>query len=561
MTDLSILIPARNEIFLKRTIEDILEHIEGNTEIIAVLDGYWPDPGIPDNPRVTIIHHTESIGQRAATNEAARLSQAEYLMKVDAHCAFDQGFDIKLMNDMQDDWTVAPTMRNLHAFDWICENGHRRYQGPSGSCQECGQPTIMDVVWIAKKSPQSNSYCFDSEPHFQYFGEYNKRKEGQGQITESMSLQGSCFMLTRNKYFELNMNDESFGSWGSQGIEIAVKTWLSGGKVMINHNTFYAHMFRTQGGDFGFPYPQSGKQIENAKSMAKKVLYENWPNKVYSLSWLLEKFWPVKGWTQDQLDNMKKIENMTVENAIEVTSEIIHNIEEKRMATKGIIYYTDNRLDSKIMKTCQDNLSKIAIDKDLPIISTSLKSIDFGTNLVMNLERGPLTMFKQILRALESSSADIIYFCEHDVLYHSSHFDFIPPDKNTFYYNMNSLLVRLSDMYKLYYDHRSLSGLCVYREAAIKHYRERIERVEKEGYSTRMGFEPFTHHRINWENKYEMGDWKSQYPNLDLKHDNNLTPARWSQDKFRDKRNCQNWKEFSSEEEIPGWTKEQLSIL
>ena len=34
--DLSILIPARNEMFLRRTIEDILEHMEGDTEIIAV---------------------------------------------------------------------------------------------------------------------------------------------------------------------------------------------------------------------------------------------------------------------------------------------------------------------------------------------------------------------------------------------------------------------------------------------------------------------------------------------------------------------------------------------
>ena len=39
MKDLSILIPARNEQFLKRTIDDILENIEADTEIIAVLDG------------------------------------------------------------------------------------------------------------------------------------------------------------------------------------------------------------------------------------------------------------------------------------------------------------------------------------------------------------------------------------------------------------------------------------------------------------------------------------------------------------------------------------------
>ena len=37
--DLSIIIPSRNEMFLKRTIEDIIKHKRGNTEIIAGLDG------------------------------------------------------------------------------------------------------------------------------------------------------------------------------------------------------------------------------------------------------------------------------------------------------------------------------------------------------------------------------------------------------------------------------------------------------------------------------------------------------------------------------------------
>ena len=145
MTDLSILIPARNEIFLFNTIEDILKNLRGDTEIIAVLDGQWAEPGIPMNDRVNIIYHSESIGQRAATNEAARLSQAKYIMKVDAHCAFDEGFDVKLMEDMQDDLTMVPLMKNLHAFDWVCMKcSERWYQGPDPTkysiwiCNKCG---------------------------------------------------------------------------------------------------------------------------------------------------------------------------------------------------------------------------------------------------------------------------------------------------------------------------------------------------------------------------------------------------------------------------------------
>jgi hypothetical protein len=292
----------------------LLENLQGSTEIIAVLDGYEvPIPSIPHDPKVTIIGHTTSVGQRAACNEAARLSQSKYLMKMDAHCSVDKGMDIKMLEAMNDDWTFVPIMRNLWAFDWVCKKcNNKRYQGPTPvDCPNCDNKTDFekDIKWIGKESPQSKAYCFDSEPHFQYFREYSKRPEGQGSLTETMSLQGSCFMLTKEKWFELNVCDESFGSWGSQGLEVAIRTWLSGGKCMVNHKTWYAHMFRTQGGDFSFPYSISGRQVSHAKQTARETFYKGkWDKAIHPLSWLVEKFWPVPGWTQEELNKLKEME-------------------------------------------------------------------------------------------------------------------------------------------------------------------------------------------------------------------------------------------------------------
>jgi hypothetical protein len=532
--DLSILIPSRNEQFLARTIQDILENIEGNTEIIVGLDGLWAEPPINDNPRVTIVHVSESIGQRAMTNQLCRLSDAKYIMKVDAHCAFDKGFDVKMMSVMHDDWTMAPVMRNLHAFNWVCPDGHIRYQGPSGPCTECGKETVKDVVWIPKNNPQSSSYCFDPEPHFQYFNEFKKRPEGQGELTESMSLQGSCFMLTRAKYWELNICDEQFGSWGSQGIEVAVKTWLSGGKVIINHNTWYAHMFRTQGGDFGFPYEISGSAVGHAKKTARELFFKGtWELQQKPLSWLVERFWPVPGWKDEDLAKLKG-------ESVSPTG--------SSTPTVGCIYYTDNLLDENIMKACQKQLLKAVNDKK--IVSVSLKPLDFGQNIVLPLERGYLTMFKQILAGLETLDTDIVYFCEHDVLYHPSHFDFIPPKDDVLYYNNSYWFLRLPDGFALHYDVSPLSSLCAYRQPLINHYRERIALVEKEGFSYRIGFEPMTHHRIKWQNWYGFEVRQSEGPNIDISHGNNVTRKRWTQDLFR--RKPTNWQE-SDIDHIPGW--------
>lgn len=578
--DLSILIPARNEMFLSRTIQDILENIEGNTEIIAVMDGYWADPKVPQHPRVSIIHNQESIGQRAATNQAAKMSEAKYLMKVDAHCAFDKGFDKKMIDFMRghDNWTSVPVMKNLHAFDWVCPDGHRRYQGPSGPCQEklengkeCGKKTKKDILWRAKPSPNSVSYCFDSTPHFQYFGEFSKRPEGKGEATETMSLQGSCFMLTRSKYWELNICDENFGSWGSQGIEVAVKTWLSGGRVMVNHKTWYAHMFRTQGGDFSFPYPISRGDQKRAQNHTRELFFNNkWPKQIYPLSWLVEKFWPVKGWSEEDLKQLKnnttakpskpKPKN-TLKNGINNLPKIIYKASgSKSTLKKEIIFYTDNRLNIKIAHTCQDQLKLISETKNIPITSVSLKPMEhFGNkNIHLKLERGHETMFKQILEGIKSSSADIIYLCEHDVLYHPSHFDFTPEDKNTFYYNQNVWFLRATDGHALHYDVNQLSGLCGYKEALLTHFQERYELIKKQGFSRKMGFEPMTHGRIKWKNHYKLGTWKSKEPNVDIRHTDNITGQRWSKKEFRNQKYTKGW--IESNDQIPGWGSTKLLI-
>lgn len=297
--DLSVIIPARNEMFLRETIADILAHMEGDTEIIAVLDGAWADPPIPQHPRVTLIHLPFSIGQRAATNLAARMSRARYLMKCDAHCSFGQGFDRILLEDMADDVTMIPTMYNLHAFDWVCEQGHRRYQGPTGACAECGGEMHREILWRAKKSPETTAMRFDRELHFQYWGGYKRRQHGN--LVETMSILGACFLLTRERYFALDICDEKHGSWGQQGTEVACKTWLSGGRLLVNRRTWFAHLFRTQGGDFGFPYPQSGHQVEQARAYSRNLwLNDRWDKAIHPLQWLIDKFAPIPDWHDEQ---------------------------------------------------------------------------------------------------------------------------------------------------------------------------------------------------------------------------------------------------------------------
>ena len=298
---LSVLIPSRNEAYIKNTVDNLLENIRGDTQIIIICDGCWPVTPIPDHPKVVVIHFTEPVGQRAAVNYGAKLSRAEYIMKLDAHCAVDEGFDVKITSNIDYDWTVVPRLYNLHAFDWVCDKcGDTKYQGPTPkACEKCGIEYRKNMLWEPRFNRRSDFMRFDSEMLFQYWLRYERRPEGQGDICDVMGNLGACWVMHRKRYWELEGLDEAHGGWGQLGTEISCKTWLSGGRQIVNKTTWYSHMFRTQGGDFSWPYPITSGQVNKARKYSR-ALWRNdaWNKATKKLQWLVEKFAPVPGWEE-----------------------------------------------------------------------------------------------------------------------------------------------------------------------------------------------------------------------------------------------------------------------
>lgn len=212
--------------------------------------------------------------------------------------------------------------------------------------------------------------------------------------------------------------------------------------------------------------------------------------------------------------------------------------------TKGIIFYTDNKLDPKILSAVTSQLNKVF---DGEIVSCTLKPLDFGKNIVLDMERGYEAMFTQILTALEASTADIIFMTEHDVLYPKEHFEFTPPEKGKFYYNHNWWKIGKGDM-AVHWDADQVSGLCAYRETLLDFYRKRLAEFDKDNFDRR--FEPMS--------RKESLSWKSSVPYIDIRHNTALTRSKWGLEDFRDKSTAVNF-EKSTVDKIPGW--ENLSEL
>jgi len=225
---------------------------------------------------------------------------------------------------------------------------------------------------------------------------------------------------------------------------------------------------------------------------------------------------------------------------------------------RSLIYYTDNRLRNSIYYVAQ----KYILEAGLPIISASLKSIDFGENEVIEGERSYPTIVKQIISCLKRSKTKYVFFCEHDVLYHKSHFDFTPIRDDIFYYNKNVWRWWYGSDKAIRYDRMlPLSCLCANREFVLDHYRRRQKMIKELGWSEIRSREPRWARLIGYEpgtKKKKRGGfsdddfdtWSSEYPVIDIRHKRTFSSPKIHLKDFKHK---PKWWEEIPIEEIPGW--------
>ena len=288
MAKVSIIIPARKELFLQRTITDILSKAQGDIEVIVVLDGYWPNPPLKDDKRVIILHRSEARGMREAINAGVAIAKGKYIMKCDAHCMFDKGFDQVLSNDCDDNWVVIPRRHRLDAENW------------------CIQKQIQ------YKPPIDYEYITPPEYHDPRSGRWDQRTieridKPEYLLDENMVFQGSSWFMTK-KHFDNylgGLDSEHYGTFIREAYEIGLKTWLGGGRVMTNKKTWYAHLHK--GAKYGRMYFLNSKEVNKGIAYCDDFWFNNrWPDAIHDMAWLIERFMPVPMWTPELIEKVRK---------------------------------------------------------------------------------------------------------------------------------------------------------------------------------------------------------------------------------------------------------------
>ncbi len=266
----------------------------GEVEVFPVLDGYEiPEAEVVKDSRVNYLRIPLGDGdshKRQAINMVVEVCQSEYIMALDAHCMVSRGFDQELIKVHQPNWVQVPRRHRLDADNWRIQ-------------EQVDERPPVDYTYllfqfdygVTPRSPREPKR--DSRPTLHDF-KWDARTLANMDVPvdEVMTLQGSCWFMAKKYFKELGlMQTEGFSGWGQDGEEVALKTWLSGGQVMVNKNCWYAHLHK--GKHYGRMYFVSRDAIKRCEDYWYDFFVNNrFDKRIHDFDWLVEKFWPIPNW-------------------------------------------------------------------------------------------------------------------------------------------------------------------------------------------------------------------------------------------------------------------------
>ena len=277
MSLVSVIIPARNEQFLRQTTEELLSKATGEIEIIICLDGYYPPDTLSDE-RVKYLHKEKSDGMRNAINSCVEVAKGDFIMKIDGHCMVSKGYDEALANCCEKDWVIIPTRKRLDAENWCIQETKKldieaMYLGYPDDEDGWGGAGMNGKVWNDK---------------------IIKNKDIR--LDDEIGFQGSCWFMHRDYFYFLElMDNENYGTFGKEPQEIGLKCWLSGGMVKRNKDVFYAHLHK--GKRYGRGYPLDKRDFDKATKYCNKFCSnQGWHKQTRTFKSLIDHFSPMPEW-------------------------------------------------------------------------------------------------------------------------------------------------------------------------------------------------------------------------------------------------------------------------
>lgn len=278
---------------LERTIASIYENATGEFEIIVGFDGLphqIPKLGGIDD-RYKGVFFPSTVGIKTNINAMAAMATGKYIYKSDAHCRFSKGFDEILQANMEEDWIVMPRFKIIKD-DWSIQ-------------MRDGVEEFYDYFYLCCPFTDPKGFRFKAGGHWRE----RTQEKLDVLIDETPQIHGSGWFMTKDRYFELGgfPNIDPYGH-AQEPIWLALKNWLMGGKVMVNKNTWYAHLHQ-QGNKRGYHMDKT-QEDRSYKLAAEFFMKDKWfDGKRHDMYWFLEKFMPMPTWPDNWRELLSNYQN------------------------------------------------------------------------------------------------------------------------------------------------------------------------------------------------------------------------------------------------------------
>lgn len=266
---LSIIIPSKTEKYFKRTIEEVLKKATGEIEVIACTDGYEETDKV-DGVRYIALPPSDSNQMKQAIMKAVEKANGEYILKLDAHCLLDKGFDEILIRCHQPNWVQIPRRLRLDAEKWEIQKDDR----PPVDYQY--------YMWRDILKGEFHAYRWDSRTI----------ERENILIDDVLDFQGSCYFMRKDYFQKLNLFDiETYGGFGQESTEITMKVLLDGGSIKVNKNTWYAHLHK--GKKYGRMYRLNWDEVYESNKKSYKLFAKDHRGQFIQL---IKRFMPIPNW-------------------------------------------------------------------------------------------------------------------------------------------------------------------------------------------------------------------------------------------------------------------------
>ncbi|XP_053689620.1 putative polypeptide N-acetylgalactosaminyltransferase 9 [Sabethes cyaneus] len=250
LPETSIVIVFYNEAWsvLVRTVHSILDRSPPNLvkEIILVDDcSYLPhtktqlDDYFRSMRKVRVLRATERQGLIRARLMGAKNTTAQIITFLDAHVECTVGWLEALLDSVARDWrTIA-----IPTIDWIDEH---------------------DMHLRTENAP-SYYGAYDWDLNFGWWGRWSRVHQPNNKLEpfDTPAMAGGLFSINRTFFELLGWYDEGFDIYGIENIELSMKSWICGGRMVTVPCSRVAHIQKT-----GHPYlAETKKDVVRANSL------------------------------------------------------------------------------------------------------------------------------------------------------------------------------------------------------------------------------------------------------------------------------------------------------